>query len=54
MVPIILIGLTVDYAIQIVSHYREQRAAGNQVADAVRGGLRHVTVPLTLAAVRRS
>ena len=28
MVPIIMIGLTVDYAIQTVSHYREQRAAG--------------------------
>ena len=27
MVPIIVIGLAVDYAIQIVSHYREQRAA---------------------------
>ena len=51
MVPIILIGLTVDYAIQIVSHYREQRLAGLQVTGAVQTGLRHVTMPLTLAAV---
>lgn len=51
MVPIILIGLTVDYAIQIVSHYREQRLAGQEVTGAVQAGLRHVTMPLTLAAV---
>ena len=51
MVPIILIGLTVDYAIQIVSHYREQRLAGQEVTGAVQMGLRHVAMPLTLAAV---
>ena len=51
MVPVILISLTVDYAIQTVSHYREQRAEGRAVAAAVRNGLRHVTIPLTLAAV---
>ena len=51
LVPIIVIGLTVDYALQIVSHYREQRAAGEPVVAAVRTGLRNVTVPLTLAAV---
>ena len=28
MVPIIVISLTVDYAIQMISHYREQRTAG--------------------------
>ena len=28
MVPVIIISLTVDYAIQAVSHYREQRVAG--------------------------
>ena len=49
--PIIVISLTVDYAIQAVSHYREQRAAGGPVATAVRMGLQHVTIPLTLAAV---
>ncbi|MCY4616009.1 MAG: MMPL family transporter [Chloroflexi bacterium] len=51
MVPIIMIGLTVDYAIQTVSHYREQRAAGEPVAAAVEIGLRNVTVPLLLAGV---
>ena len=51
MVPIIVIGLTVDYAIQTVSHYREQRAAGERVVGAVRMGLRNVIVPLLLAAV---
>lgn len=51
MVPIIVISLTVDFAIQIVSHYREQRAAGEGVAAAVRAGLRIVAVPLTLAAI---
>ena len=51
MVPIIIIGLTVDYAIQTVSHYREQRVSGETVALAVRTGLRNVTIPLVLAAV---
>ena len=50
MVPIIVISLTVDYAIQIVSHYREQRTAGEGVVSAIRMGLRNVTIPLTLAA----
>ena len=51
MVPIIVIGLTVDYAIQAVSHYRERRHEGDPVLRAVRTGLRNVTVPLLLAAV---
>ena len=51
MVPVIIISLTVDYAIQAVSHYREQRLEGEPVLAAVRTGLRHVTIPLTLAAV---
>ena len=51
MVPIIVISLTVDYAIQAVSHYREQRTEGEPVIQAVRTGLRNVAVPLTLAAV---
>ncbi len=51
MVPIIIFGLTVDYAIQAVSHYRERRAAGERVVGAVRTGLRNVTIPLVLAAV---
>ena len=51
LVPVIMISLTVDYAIQIVSHYREQRAAGEPVVAAARMGLQNVTVPLVLAAV---
>ena len=51
MVPVIIISLTVDYAIQAVSHYREQRVEGKPVIEAVRKGLSNVTVPLTLAAV---
>ncbi len=51
MVPVIIISLTVDYAIQAISHYREQRFEGAPVVQAVRAGLRNVTVPLVLAAV---
>ncbi len=51
MVPIIVISLAVDYAIQAVSHYREQRAANVPVATAARIGLRIVMVPLSLAAI---
>ena len=51
MVPIIIVALTVDYAIQSVSHYREMRVSGESVANAVRIGLRNVIVPLLLAAV---
>ncbi len=51
MIPIIVIGLTVDYAIQALSHYREQRAADLPVTDALRTSMRIVMVPLSLAAV---
>ena len=51
MVPVIIISLTVDYAIQAVSHYREQRVEGRSVVEAVRKGLSNVTIPLMLAAV---
>ena len=51
MVPIMLIGLVVDYAIQTVALYREQRNEGQPVRPAVRIGLRSVMIPLTLAAV---
>ena len=51
MVPVIIIGLTVDYAIQTISHYRERRVEGESVIQAVRNGLRQVSVPLALAAV---
>jgi predicted RND superfamily exporter protein len=51
MVPLILISLAVDYSIQAVSHYREQRIAGETVAAATQKGLRMVIIPLLLAAV---
>ena len=51
MVPIMLIGLVVDYAIQTVALYREQRNEGQPVRSAVRMGLRSVIIPLALAAV---
>ena len=51
MVPIMLIGLVVDYAIQTVGLYREQRHEGNDVRRAARLGLRAVIIPLSLAAV---
>ena len=51
MVPIMLIGLVVDYAIQTVGLYREQRHAGNDVKAAAQMGLRAVIIPLSLAAV---
>ena len=50
MVPIMLIGLVVDYAIQTVGLYREQSAAGQGLA-AARLGLRAVIIPLALAAI---
>jgi predicted RND superfamily exporter protein len=50
LVPIMLIGLVVDYAIQSVAHYRELRGEGTSVAEAARGGLRIVALPLGLAA----
>ena len=50
MVPVIIISLTVDYAIQAISHYREQRVAGEPVLPAVRAGFRQVSVPVMLAA----
>ena len=50
-VPIILISLAVDYAIQVISHYRDQRAAGRPVTVASRTGLRIVITPLLLASV---
>ena len=51
MVPIILIGLVVDYAIQTVGLYREQRNEGHEVTTAARLGLRAVIIPLSLAAI---
>ena len=51
MVPIMLIGLVVDYAIQTVALYREQRGVGHDASTSARLGLRAVIIPLSLAAV---
>lgn len=50
IIPILLISLTVDYAIQVALHYREART--NQVSALVasRSGLRVVIPPVALAA----
>lgn len=50
LVPIMLIGLVVDYAIQSVARYRELRSEGLGVAEAAQRGLRVVVLPLGLAA----
>ncbi len=50
MVPIMLVGLVVDYSIQTVSHYREMRAEGRAVRDAAQHALGGVMLPLGLAA----
>ncbi len=51
IVPVIIISLSVDYAIQSISHYREHRAAGNSVLNSAREGFQTFAVPLVLAAV---
>ena len=50
IIPILIISLTVDYAIQVALHYREARTGNASVLAASRSGLRVVTVPLALAA----
>ncbi len=50
MVPIMLVGLVVDYSIQTVSHYREMRAEGQEVVEAAQHALAGVSLPLGLAA----
>lgn len=50
MVPIMMVGLVVDYSIQTVAKYRELRGGGLNVAHASRGALRGVALPLGLAA----
>ena len=50
MVPIMLVGLVVDYSIQTVAKYRELRGDGEAVAAAARGALHGVLLPLGLAA----
>ncbi len=51
IIPIVIISLTVDYAIQVALHYREARTNQTSVLAASRTGLRMVTVPVALAAL---
>ncbi len=50
MVPIMLVGLVVDYSIQTVSHYREMRDEGRPAREAAQHALGGVMLPLGLAA----
>ncbi len=50
MVPIMMVGLVVDYSIQTVAKYRELRGDGLDVVGAARGALQGVALPLGLAA----
>ena len=51
VVPLIVIGLAVDYSIQTVALYREQTNSGESARNAVRIALRNAIVPLSLAAI---
>ena len=51
VIPLIVIGLAVDYSIQTVALYREQISKGESVGSAVRIGLQTVAVPLSVAAI---
>ena len=51
IIPIVIISLTVDYAIQVALHYREARIHDTSALAATRSGLRTVTVPVALAAL---
>ena len=51
IIPILIISLTVDYAIQVALHYREARTNHESVLAASRFGLRIVIPPLALAAL---
>ena len=51
MVPVMLIGLCVDYGIQVTSRYREVRARGADAAGGVSKSVAGVMLPLGLAGV---
>jgi uncharacterized protein len=51
IVPVLLIGLGVDYAIHMTSRYREELAAGGTVRDATGRAINTVGVALVLATV---
>jgi uncharacterized membrane protein YdfJ with MMPL/SSD domain len=49
ILPILLIGLGVDYAIHMTARYRQELVAGNSVDQAMRTAIRTVGVALVLA-----
>ena len=49
ILPILLIGLGVDYSIHVTSRYREEVSSGSSVDDAIRSSIRTVGVALVLA-----
>lgn len=51
IVPILLIGLGVDYAIHLTSRYREEVGEGDTVDDGIRSAIRTVGIALALATV---
>ncbi len=51
ILPILLIGLGVDYSIHITSRYREEVSEGEPVADAISTGIRTVGIALVLATI---
>jgi predicted RND superfamily exporter protein len=51
IIPILLIGLGVDYAIHLNSRYREEVSAGEGVADGIHTALTTVGIALVLATV---
>ena len=54
ILPILLIGLGVDYSIHITSRYREDAAEGKPVVDAVTIAIRTVGIALVLATITTS
>ena len=51
ILPILLIGLGVDYSIHVTSRYREEVSGGASVDDSVRRAIRTVGVALVLATI---
>jgi uncharacterized protein len=51
IIPVLLIGLGVDYAIHLISRYREEVGEGATVADGIGRAMRTVGVALGLATV---
>ncbi|MDX1468493.1 MAG: MMPL family transporter [Acidimicrobiia bacterium] len=51
IVPILLIGLGVDYAIHLTSRYREEVGEGGEVDEAMTGAIKSVGIALALATV---